>query len=209
MKKSVINLFGALAFVALSTVSGQAAGTDTWVGNTDATWNTAGNWDTAVVPANGDSLVFGAAGSKGATLNNNVSSLSVNNFTINSSASGFTFNGNALTLAGTLTDNAGTGETISLALGGAGGLNNAGTSRMYLKGNNTYSGATVIAAGGAAIEGDVAGAYSANSDYTVNGILESYTGSGGFSMTMGALNGSGNVYNTGSGANSPFKKWCG
>jgi autotransporter-associated beta strand protein len=201
MKKSVINLFGALAFVALSTVSGQAAGTDTWVGNTDATWNTAGNWDTAVVPANGDSLVFGAAGSKGATLNNNVSSLSVNNFTINSSASGFTFNGNALTLAGTLTDNAGTGETISLALGGAGGLNNAGTSRMYLKGNNTYSGATVIAAGGAAIEGDVAGAYSANSDYTVNGILESYTGSGGFSMTMGALNGSGNVYNTGSGAN--------
>ena len=42
-----------------------------WTSTVGGNWNTAANWDTAVVPANGDSLVFGAAGSKGATLNNN------------------------------------------------------------------------------------------------------------------------------------------
>jgi fibronectin-binding autotransporter adhesin len=190
-----------LAVAGLSTHSAQAVVTDTWVGNTDANWNTAANWDTTVVPTTGDSLVFGAAGSQGATLNNNITGLSVNNFTINSTASAFTFNGSALTLTGTLTDNAtSNGQHINLALGGAGGVNNAGTQRLYLNAANTYSGATIIGSS-AAIECDAAAAYSANSDYTVNGILESYTGSGGYSITIGALNGSGNVYNTGSGSN--------
>ena len=202
MKKST-GLIKALATVALLGISNylaSAASTDTWVGNTDTNWNTAANWDTVAVPANGDSLVFGTAGSLGATLNNNITSLSVNNFTINSGASAFTFNGNALTLTGGLTNNAtSNGQHIGLALSGAGSLNQAGTQRLYLSGANTYSGATTIGAG-ATVEGDVAAAYSANSDYTVNGVLESYTGSGGFSMTIGALNGSGTVYNTGGGS---------
>ena len=98
--KSVINLFGALAFVALSTVSVHAAGTDTWVGNTDANWNTAGNWTTSggsTPPANGDSLMFGAAGSSGPTLTDDITGLSVNKLTFNSGASSFTFGGNTFT----------------------------------------------------------------------------------------------------------------
>ena len=68
MKSTVIKLFGALIAAALPAVSVQSAGTDTWAGNTDANWNTAANWTTSggsTPPANGDSLVFGAAGSAG------------------------------------------------------------------------------------------------------------------------------------------------
>ena len=70
MKKTTIRILTALAAVALSTVSVLAAGTDTWGGNTDANWNTAANWSTVgggTPPANGDSLVFGAAGSAGSS----------------------------------------------------------------------------------------------------------------------------------------------
>jgi autotransporter-associated beta strand protein len=194
-----------LAVAGLSTHSAQAVVTDTWVGNTDANWNTAANWDTAVVPTTGDSLVFGAAGSKGATLTNNITSLSVNNFTINSTASAFTFNGNLLILTGTLTDNATVNDDhINLALGGVGGLNQAGTKGLYLSGNNTYSGATTIGSG-ASMEIDAAAAADANSDYTVNGTMEAYSNGGNpFSMTIGALNGSGTVKCTkGSGSAAP------
>ena len=36
MKQTTLNLFSTLAIVVLSTLSGHAAGTDTWVGNTSA-----------------------------------------------------------------------------------------------------------------------------------------------------------------------------
>ena len=101
MKKTAIQTITALAVVALSTVSALAAGTDTWVGNTDANWNTAANWTTSggsTPPTSGDSLVFGAAGASGLTLNNNIISLSVNKLTFNSGASSFTFGGNGFTL---------------------------------------------------------------------------------------------------------------
>ena len=116
MKKSVLNLFGALAFVALSTISVQAAGTDTWVGNTDANWNTGGNWTTSggsTPPASGDSLVFGAAGSSGTSLNNNITSLSVNKLTFSSGASSFTFGGNTFTLGGGIDASALTSGTMT------------------------------------------------------------------------------------------------
>ena len=114
MKKTIIKAFGAIMATALAVVSVHAAGTNTWQGNqADANWGTALNWDTAAVPANGDSLVFGAQGSSGLTLNNNISGLSVNNFDINGPDS-FTFSGNGLKLNGTLTDAAGVDETFSL-----------------------------------------------------------------------------------------------
>jgi autotransporter-associated beta strand protein len=97
MKKTTIQILTALAVVALSTVSVFAAGTDTWVGTTDANWSTAGNWSPSATPANGDSLVFGAAGSSGLTLNNNITGLTINKLTFNSGASSFTFGGNTFT----------------------------------------------------------------------------------------------------------------
>ncbi len=101
MKKDISNIIGALMVAALSSVSALAAGTDTWQGNTDVNWTTAGNWITSggsTPPASGDSLVFGAAGSSGLSLNNNISGLSVNKLTFNSGASSFTVGGNGLTL---------------------------------------------------------------------------------------------------------------
>jgi fibronectin-binding autotransporter adhesin len=102
MKTQNLNsIFSALLVAALATVSARAASTNTWVGNTDANWNTAGNWtfSSGSGPvASGDSLVFGAAGSSGLTLNNNISGLTLDKITFNSGASDFTIGGNGLTL---------------------------------------------------------------------------------------------------------------
>lgn len=98
---SLNKLFGTLLVSALPVISALAAGTDTWGGNTDANWGTAANWTTvggSTPPANGDSLVFGAAGSAGTSLNNDIPSLMLNKLTFNSGASMFTIGGNALTL---------------------------------------------------------------------------------------------------------------
>ena len=138
------------AIFALSAASVSAQSLDTWNGNTDANWSTTGNWafSSGSGPvANGDSLIFGAAGSSGTSLNNNLSSLSLNNFTINSGASAFTFGGNALTLTGGLTNNAAANESIALPLGGSGGLTQAGSGTLVLGGTNTYSGNTTISSG--------------------------------------------------------------
>jgi len=124
-----------------------AAGTDTWVGNSDANWNTAGNWTTVdgnTPPANGDSLVFGAASTT--ALNNNISGLSVNNFTFNSGASAFTFSGNAFTLTGNLTNNA-AGETLGGIAIGAGvvtTINNPGSGTLALGALTESGGGTVL-----------------------------------------------------------------
>ncbi|HZI33367.1 MAG TPA: hypothetical protein VFF11_13585, partial [Candidatus Binatia bacterium] len=112
--KNLIQMLGALVAATLSTGSVLATGTDTWVGNTDVNWNTAANWTTvggSTPPTNGDSLVFGAAGSSGTSLNNNISGLSVYNFIINGPGS-FTFGGNGITLNGTLTNAANANETF-------------------------------------------------------------------------------------------------
>ena len=103
MRKStaMIKALAAVALLGISSPLVFAAGTDTWVGNTDANWNTAANWTTSggsTPPTSGDSLVFGAAGASGLTLNNNIISLSVNKLTFNSGASSFTFGGNGFTL---------------------------------------------------------------------------------------------------------------
>jgi autotransporter-associated beta strand protein len=101
--QNLTKLFGALLVSTLPLISASAAGTDTWIGDTDANWNTAANWTTvggSTPPANGDSLVFGAAGTAGTSLNNDISGLSINKLTFSSGASDFTFGGNGLTLAG-------------------------------------------------------------------------------------------------------------
>src|SRR4051812_14869534 len=67
------SLFTVLASAAiLATPSAQAASA-TWVGNTSVNWNTAANWSGGTVPVNGDTLIFGQAGSSGLSLVDNVS----------------------------------------------------------------------------------------------------------------------------------------
>ncbi len=124
MKTRSWPFISALLAAALATLSAAAA-TNTWVGNTDANWNTAANWSPSATPANGDSLVFGASGSAGTTLNNNLASLTVNQITFNSGASSFTIGGNGLTLGTGGIDasalSSGT-ETISVAITPAAGV---------------------------------------------------------------------------------------
>src|SRR5581483_11229467 len=79
------------------------AATDTWVGNTDATWSNGANWtfsSGSTVNTSGDFLFFGAAGSSGTTLNDDLSAYSFSGITFNSGAAAYTLGGNAITLAG-------------------------------------------------------------------------------------------------------------
>ena len=89
----------------------------TWVGNTDANWQTAGNWYGGVAPAtSGDSLVFGAAGSSGTTLTNNFDAgvLSVSGITFTADAPSYTISPNWVALTGGIVNNSVNAQTINL-----------------------------------------------------------------------------------------------
>ncbi len=123
-----------LAAAPASALGGRAvwASTDTWVGDTSADMAEA-NWTGAAnnPPISGDSWVFGAAGSAGLNLNNNLTtgaSWNVAGITFNSGAGAFVI-GNGTTvqntggnfiLTGTVTNNSTATETINspFSLGG-------------------------------------------------------------------------------------------
>jgi fibronectin-binding autotransporter adhesin len=107
---------------------GARAATDTWTGSVSQNWGDS-NWTGGNdPPQTGDSLVFGAAGTSGANLSDNLFSLassSVSNVTFNSGAAAFTINPaapgtNGFTLTGTIANNGTNLETIndSIALSG-------------------------------------------------------------------------------------------
>jgi autotransporter-associated beta strand protein len=85
---------------------------------------------------------------------------------------------------------------ITNGTGGPGTLTIAGTSggTVILGGTNTYSGATLVAAG-AALQPSSFDSLSANSNYTVNGTLN-LRQLGGGDFTIKSLSGTGNVTNT-------------
>ena len=82
---SMLAIIPLLFAILFGVASSAPAATSTWTGAT-ATWNTPGNW--SALPADGDSLIFGAAGAGGTALNNDLTSSA---FTIN----GITFNAGA------------------------------------------------------------------------------------------------------------------
>ncbi len=173
MLRTTSRFIGVLFVLSLIAVwAGPAhAGNVTWVGNTDATWATAGNW-TGGVPT-GNTPVFGAAGSSGTTLLNDLAvDASINGMTFSNSADAFTIGGSSITLNGNITVGTGiTTETIDLPmiLNGnrtatvnsgvltlGGDISQSGTGRQLIKagagtlvlsGTNTYSGTTTVSAG--------------------------------------------------------------
>ena len=93
---------GAVAAVCLFTLPARAASTDTWLGNTSANFSASANWTYSAGSgpvASGDSLVFGAAGIAGTTLNDDIGGMPLfTGITFNTGASAFTLGGNAFTL---------------------------------------------------------------------------------------------------------------
>lgn len=153
----------------LLTSGGHVRATDvTWTGNSSTIFSTAANW--SVAPQSGDVLIFGAAGSSGLLLNDDLAagfnlgglifngpdafviggaSFALAGNLVNLSTSLQTIS-NGFTLAGpsTFTTTAGGGNLkLGGAIGGAGGITVAGGGTLTLTGANTYAGGTAVSGG--------------------------------------------------------------
>jgi autotransporter-associated beta strand protein len=184
MKISSSKTIRAILAGALAAVPVMAA-TDTWVGNTDTSWNTSANWSAGVTPVNGDSLVFGAAGSSGTSLNNNISGLTAGKITFNSGAGSFTVSGNALTV--------GAGGIDASALSsGTQTFNNTITIGNGLQKWNVGAGAT-LALGSIGAGADAADLYTPNGAIAIlskTGTIKTTTADG-WGWRSGAVAGTG------------------
>lgn len=144
----------------------------TWQGGgiTD-NWSVSNNWVGLVVPSAGDVLYFD--GSTGlANLNDLAAGTLFNGLTFVPSASGFAITGNAIGLAGGITNRSFNTQTVALnlalpgmagadlqtsdlaldgALSGAGGFVKTGPGTLALSGANSHSGGVAIADGGGTV----------------------------------------------------------
>ncbi len=146
-------------------------GNTTWIGGgANANWQTTNNWTGQNNPViAGDTLLFDGA----ARLNNTNDFAALTSFaglTFNASAGAFTLSGNSVDLAGGITDNSASLETINLpvqfdtgqiiavtnptgtlaiggVISGAIGLTKTGPGTLVYSGANSYSGATTVAGG--------------------------------------------------------------
>jgi fibronectin-binding autotransporter adhesin len=217
-------LLAAMATVVLTSSSAFAA-QQTWDGAASGIWDASAlNWGGSAFTGGNDALFTGTPTNNVTS----ATGLTIGAITLDGTFTGSVTMTGANTVSGTTTINGGTlqlgnggtagtigsaaivnnaalvfnyGATGNVshanAISGTGSVSIAGTSgaRVHFSGTNTYSGSTTINAGNT-LEVNAASSYSANSDYTVNGVMESYNNLA--SATIGALNGSGTIYNTGS-----------
>ncbi len=143
IKQSPVQLVIACLLSLSATPAIAANGNDTWLGNTDANWAVAANWSPAVnaPPIGGDWLFFGAAGSSGATLTNNLTAgTSFAGITFNAGASSYTILSNSITLTGGITNNSAAVQNINFPI--SGGTVFATTNGGNLTINGVMSGST-------------------------------------------------------------------
>src|SRR5580692_1753040 len=96
----------------------RAASSDTWVGNDGSTanWSDGADWLSGIAPASGDSLIFGAAGSSGTALNDDLGAgFSLGSISFLNGAAGYTFSTN-------------NSSSIDLGTSGAASITNSSTS---------------------------------------------------------------------------------
>ena len=112
----------AVASLIVFSVSARAA-TSTWsggAGDPNFDWSQAANWGGTVIPATGNTPVFG--GSVGLN-NTNDQATGVTGITFSAGAGAFVLSGNALTVTGNILDSAaGVNETIGMSITSDGGL---------------------------------------------------------------------------------------
>jgi autotransporter-associated beta strand protein len=172
---------------------------DTWSASpTSANWNVAGNWVGGVAPVNGAELTFGTSSTT--SLTNNFGALAVGSLVFNSGASAFTLSGSAITLEGqianlgtnaqtislgitladTITINAGSGNiTMSGVIGDGGsgyGIIKTGAGKLTLNQANTFSGGVTLDGGSITLGSS-----------TVGSVASGPLGTGTLTMTSGTL----------------------
>jgi autotransporter-associated beta strand protein len=182
-------LLSSASIPALVLIPQQARAQSTWQGGTSSDYNTGSNWSNNTAPVfPGQSAVFDSTSNPNVTVS---SAVSPGGWTFTSSAPSYSISGSAVSLgtAG-IVDNA-SGQSISILndLGGTGGVtasDQGGT--LTLSGNNTYTGATVIASGAKLLAGSTS-AFSSSSGFTVNGTLDL----GAYNNSIGSLAGDGIV----------------
>jgi len=155
------------AVLILTLAAGSALAGTTWDGGgSDNNWSTATNWNGDAAPSSPSALNF--AGTTQLTPNNDFTNFTVKGFTFSSGAGAFIIGGNAISLAGDITNNSTSAETInlnmattsnrtidvasgSIALGGVisgtASLTKSGAGTSVLSGANTYSGGTTLDGG--------------------------------------------------------------
>jgi autotransporter-associated beta strand protein len=122
--------------------------TATWDGGgADNHWTTAANWVGDIAPNPGDDLVFPVAAAQTVNVNDFAAGTAFHSLTL--SGDGYQLTGNAVSFMNGINVFIATNatNTLSLALGGAGGLNKDGAGTLILSGSNSYTGLTTITAG--------------------------------------------------------------
>jgi autotransporter-associated beta strand protein len=140
-----------------------------------ANWSQGANWFSGQVPGQGDSLAFGS--SAVTSLTNDLAALAINRLTFNAGAAAFTLAGNPLTIAGDISNQGASAQTVTLNLSLAGtpaisatggtialrgvitdagasqGFVKTGTQALFVSGLNTFSGDVRVTAGQVSIAG--------------------------------------------------------
>ncbi|MHA3770792.1 beta strand repeat-containing protein [Verrucomicrobiota bacterium sgz303538] len=163
------------ALLASGCFSPNARAANTWDGGgTNANWSTAQNWDDNLVPAFPQPLTFTGTANL-ATVNDLAAGVTVSGITFDATTGPFKLAGNAITLAGGITDDSAELQTINLpitvnatqtvsvnfggaltigpgangsgVISGTGGLTKAGSGTLTLGAANTYTGTTTLDGG--------------------------------------------------------------
>lgn len=168
-------IFGSVGAVAVLMGASFAFAVEvTWEGNSDADFGTGANWSPSPF-TDGDSMLFGLAGTSGATLNNDLAAdIDVAGITFTAGADAYSLGGNRITLGGNIGFSgdpaAAITQTINLAMalsatrvvtttangnitlggiisGATFGLTKNGEGTLTLQGANTFSGVLTLNAG--------------------------------------------------------------
>jgi uncharacterized repeat protein (TIGR01451 family) len=172
--RAVFAVFGVvlMASAVFSAASpANAVATRTWTGGDVASnlWSDPDNWDSGV-PVAGDLLVFPQAAQRKANVNDIAPATVFESITF--TGSGYSISGNGLAVATELRNDPSSGtNTVVLAVGGTGGVVNAG-GRLVLDGANTFSGLVSVLDGTLVASHDAAlGAVAAGTDVSPGATL--------------------------------------